>query len=115
MESAMRDRVLLIAGALALAFVCGGCALHKKQRSIAASDPVIIEGAAGVPVGGAPGVRKATFVDRHPLLARPRDVYHNTCHGPIIKTTAATFVGVPAGVVHEVKQIVCGIPPAPLH
>jgi hypothetical protein len=115
MESVMRERFLLIAGALALAFVCGGCALHKKQRAIVMSDPVIIEGTAEALPGAPPAIRKATFVDRHPLLARPRDVYHNTSHGPIIKTTAATFVGVPAGVIHEVKQIVCGIPPAPLH
>lgn len=113
-ESAMRERLLLVAGAVALALCCGGCAFHKHHGSAALSDPIVVEGADGavpVPIEG-PVVRKATFVDRHPLLSRPRDVYHNTGHGPIIKTTAATFVGVPVGVVHEVKQIVCGIPPA---
>lgn len=111
-ESSMRDRFFLIAGAAALAMICGGCAWHKHKRSFALSEPAVIEGDGGTPVIEGVPVHKATFVDRHPLLARPRDVYHNTSHGPIVKTTAATFVGVPVGVVHEVKQILCGIPPA---
>jgi hypothetical protein len=47
-------------------------------------------------------------VDRHPLLYKPRDVYHTTAHHGVVKVMAATFVGVPAGVVCEVGQVING-------
>ncbi|GIW88550.1 MAG: hypothetical protein KatS3mg108_2874 [Isosphaeraceae bacterium] len=59
----------------------------------------------GVVLGGAP---RTSFVDRHPLLFKPRNVYHKTGHHAVVKVLAATAVGVPVGLVCEVAQIVNG-------
>ena len=64
-----------------------------------------------------PGVSSSTnstktvgFVDRHPLLRKPQQYYDNTKSNKFVKTAAAAVVGVPAGIVGELKQIVVGKP-----
>ena len=54
-----------------------------------------------------------SFVDRHPLLRKPRQYYDSTDSNKAVKTAAAAFVGVPAGIVGELKQIVVGVPKSP--
>jgi len=51
-----------------------------------------------------------TFVDRHPLLSKPRDYYESSGNNKVVKTLAAGVVGVPAGLFGELKQIVVGRP-----
>ena len=51
-----------------------------------------------------------TWVDRHPLLRKPQQYYESTKSNKLVKTAAATFVGVPVGFVGELKQIVVGKP-----
>ena len=56
----------------------------------------------------APAPEEKGFVDRHPLLASPRNYYRDSSSNPVMKVLAGTFVGVPVGVVRETKQIVYG-------
>ena len=51
-----------------------------------------------------------SWIDRHPLLRKPRHYYESTNSNKFVKTAAATVVGVPAGIVGELKQIVVGKP-----
>ncbi len=53
-----------------------------------------------------------------PLLRKPQQYYDNTKSNKVVKTAAAAVVGVPAGIVGELKQIVVGAPtatPAPAY
>jgi hypothetical protein len=54
----------------------------------------------------------STVVDRHPLLYKPREYWDTSGDNRVVKAAAATFIGVPAGVVGEVRQIFTGAPPA---
>lgn len=56
--------------------------------------------------------RTVGIVDRHPLLRKPQQYYDNTKSNKLVKTASATFVGVPAGILGELKQIVIGKPSA---
>jgi hypothetical protein len=89
-----------------------GC--HGRQRR--SPEPTLDMGA---PIGSLEGPivqidppRQASGVDRHPLLAAPRDMYNNTNSNKLVKVGAATIVGVPMGVYGEVKQIFVGVPPS---
>jgi hypothetical protein len=57
--------------------------------------------------------RTVTWVDRHPLFSKPRDYWDTSGDNKIVKAAAATFVGVPAGMYGEVKQIIVGTPQEP--
>jgi hypothetical protein len=62
-------------------------------------------------VAEAPTPKSVGYVDRHPLLSKPRDYWENSGDNKIVKAGAATFVGVPVGLYGEIKQIVVGTPP----
>lgn len=107
---------------LAVIFLAGCHGLHhRKSRN---SDVIIGEPGLGssssgsIPAGAddptmVPGdpPRKVAWYDRHPLTRKPMEVYQNTGKGPVVKTAAATFVGVPWGIGGEVVQIFRGCPP----
>jgi hypothetical protein len=57
--------------------------------------------------------RNLTWVDRHPLFSKPRDYWDTSGDNKVVKAAAATFVGVPAGLYGEVKQIIVGAPQEP--
>jgi hypothetical protein len=102
-------------GWLALAFsamvVAGGCHGSPSRRTLASSEPTLsppVEG--GTAVVEAPLPRNVTFVDRHPLFSKPRDYYESSGDNAIVKSAAAVVVGVPAGLIGELKQIVVGAP-----
>ena len=59
-----------------------------------------------------PAAQSVSFVDRHPLFYKPKEYYETTGSGKIGKTAAATFIGVPAGIIGELRQIVVGKAPA---
>jgi hypothetical protein len=98
---------------LALAIVAAtGC--HGRQKR--SPEPTLDMGA---PIGSLEGPivqvdppHQVSGVDRHPLLAAPRDMYNNTNSNKIVKVGAATVVGVPMGLYGEVKQIFVGVPPS---
>lgn len=114
--SARRRRIGFVAGtvlALTLAVASSGCASRRSAyRPIASGEPGL-EGAGGEPaiVAGAPPSRTVTFADRHPLFSKPREYYEISGENKLVKSAAATFIGVPAGVLGEMRQIVVGQPP----
>jgi hypothetical protein len=54
-----------------------------------------------------------TWVDRHPLFTKPREYYDSSGSNKVVKTAAATVIGIPAGIFGELKQIVVGTPAQP--
>jgi len=63
-------------------------------------------------VANTPPAKQISFVDRHPLFRKPQQYYDKTNSNKAVKTAAAAFVGVPSGLVGELKQIVVGKPSA---
>ncbi len=101
------------AAALAV-LISGGCNSAAK-RSLPASEPGLSASVVepGVATVEPPQVaQSSTFLDRHPLFSKPKQYYDNTNNNKIVKTAAGTFVGVPAGIFGELKQIVAGKPTA---
>jgi hypothetical protein len=60
-----------------------------------------------------PVVKSTSFVDRHPLFYRPRDYWETSGNNTVVKAAAATFIGIPAGIFSETRQILTGVPPEP--
>lgn len=95
-----------------------GCRGTNSRNSLASNEPALDPA-----LGGDPGTMivqtapksEMTWVDRHPMFSKPRDYYQKSGNNVVTKSAAATFVGVPAGVMGEMKQIVVGRPanPAP--
>jgi hypothetical protein len=115
---AMRGNRGLIIGALILAVgVVPGCqsAGTKRPSTVISPAPAVsdagnLEGeSTDRTVSTTP--RTVTFVDRHPLFKKPREYWDSSGDKKIVKAAAATFIGVPAGFVGEVKQIFVGAPP----
>jgi hypothetical protein len=97
-----------------------GCQSPSTTRTIVSPEPGVARTASpdGVVVEKDPAVTPAktvSVVDRHPLFSKPRDYWDSSGDNKIVKAAAATFVGVPAGVFGEVKQIFVGVPPAPAY
>jgi hypothetical protein len=104
-----------LASTCLLMLVVVGCHSSGARRTMGPSLSSSVDGDAPVvvdepPIATAPAV---SYVDRHPIFSKPRDYYENsTSNNKLVKTAAATFVGVPAGIYGEVKQIFVGAPPA---
>lgn len=87
-----------------------GCA-QSRNRTAMKPEPPLLTGVDGEAlVVEAPAVRPVTAADRHPLLRRPREYYDQTNGNKFSKTAAAAVIGVPSGIVAEMKQIVTGQP-----
>lgn len=102
-----RWSMLLILAAVGLT----GCQGGPSKKILASAEPALsppVEG--GTTVVEAPS-KTVTFVERHPLLSKPRDYYESSGTNAVVKTAAAVVVGVPVGVVSEIRQIVVGAPP----
>ena len=113
----MRGPRRIVAATLTLATLaaagCGG----PSKRTLAPSEPSLAalpgEPDAAV-VERAKPAPAASFADRHPLISKPKQYYASTKNSnKAVKTAAATFVGVPAGIFGELKQIVVGAPATP--
>ena len=97
-----------------LVLVSAGCHSSGARRTMGPSLSSSVDGEAPVvveepPLAAAPAV---SYIDRHPLFSKPREYYENsTSNNKLVKTAAATFVGVPVGFYGEVKQIFVGAPP----
>ena len=107
----MRGRFLAVLAGLVIVAVAG-CAGGGPSRRVVAAEPGAALPGEGEPVVVNPPARGqgVTFVDRHPLLSKPRDYYESSGNNKFVKTMAAGVIGVPAGVVGELKQIVVGRP-----
>ncbi len=109
----MRGLQFTLAAVLAVA-ASAGCSSASK-RSMPASEPGLAASTTEPSVSAVetPGVaRSATVVSRHPLFSKPKQYYDSTNNNKVVKTAAATFVGVPVGLFGELKQIVAGNPDA---
>lgn len=99
-----------VAGVLVIAATIAGCQGTNSRR--AAPEPSLsgtID--SNGTVAEAPPPKTIGYVDRHPLLSTPREYWESSGDNKIVKTAAATFIGVPVGFYKEMKQIVVGAPP----
>ena len=95
---------------LIVALGLSGCQGAGSPRRVAVAEPgLAVPGDSGTAIAEAPPA--VTIVDRHPLLSKPRDYYESSGNNKIVKTAAAAVIGVPAGVVGELRQIVVGRAP----
>ena len=100
--------------ALLMALAASGCSGGPSKRTLASSEPALSGDPEVAIVDRAKPVPGAvTVVDRHPLLSKPRQYYESTGNNKVTKTAAAAFIGVPAGIYGELKQIVVGVPATP--
>jgi hypothetical protein len=111
-----RRRTLKLGTAsLAATLLIAGCHADGGHRKIASAEPAFsgtIESDGPLVVESPPTPTKSIdFVERHPLLSKPRDYWESSSDNKLVKAAAATFVGVPAGVLGEVRQIFVGSPP----
>jgi len=96
--------------------VCGtssGCQSAAPRRTVVTPEPSLsgaVDRDAAVADGTATPARTVSWVDRHPLFSKPRDYWETSGDNKVVKAAAATFVGVPAGLYGEVKQIIVGTP-----
>src|SRR5258708_31578933 len=98
-----------------LAVIAGaGCKSPSRPAALAASEPALtVPGDPPPAVASTAPARTADWVDRHPLLSKPREYYESSGSNTAVKVAAATVVGIPAGIVGELRQIVVGRPPGP--
>lgn len=87
-----------------------GCHANGRSRQVATAEPSLSLGEETAPptIVEAPPARELGFADRHPLLFKPREYYETSGGGKVGKVASATVIGVPAGIIGEVKQIVVG-------
>ena len=103
----MTLRMIRLGLAILAALSATGCYGGGFTRGgVVASDPALVAVDPGVA-----SPRRATFVDRHPLLRTPVEVYESHGSKPVCKAAAAAVIGVPLGVVGEIRQIIVGCPP----
>jgi hypothetical protein len=103
--------------ALAVALISGCQTAGSKRPATVISPSPAVSDAAGPDravaertITTAP-VQTASFADRHPLFNKPKQYWDTAGDNKIAKVARATFIGVPAGFVGEVKQIFAGAPP----
>lgn len=109
-----RQRLFRMAGlGLSLAMLAG-CARYQTRRPIAAGEPPLdLQGDPVVVTPVAPPGQPVAFADRHPLFTKPREYYEISGENKLVKVGAATIIGIPAGLIGEMRQIVVGQPEAP--
>ena len=105
-------RIVQVVAALAV-LITPGCAKNRQKVMVSNNRP-IIEGASSVgggeivvnnkPAGG------SRFIDRHPLFYKPGEYYTTYDGNVVLRGARATFVGIPAGMVGEMKQAFRGVP-----
>jgi hypothetical protein len=112
----MNGRRWLLPAALAVLLLPGCQSTQSRRAALAAAEPSLSAPGESAPsVVQAPPPKTTTIVDRHPLLSKPREYYQSAGNNQVVKVTAATVVGIPAGIVGELKQIVVGRPPDPTY
>jgi hypothetical protein len=101
-----------------LAGLIAGCqsAGTKRPATVVSPAPPVsdasdVERAASEKTISTTPVSTVGFADRHPLFTKPKQYWETSGDNKIVKAAAATFIGVPAGFVGEVKQIFVGVPP----
>jgi hypothetical protein len=109
-RTASRTRTWIeVALAVWLGATAAGCR-SAPARKTASIEPGLNDSGATVVEAAPPAGSTLTWVDRHPLFAKPREYYENSGNNTIVKTAAATVIGIPAGIFGEIRQIVVGAP-----
>ena len=94
---------------------CDSSLPRRRPGGLAANEPGLdgpAAGSGGTVVEAPPAKARAiSFVDRHPLFSKPRDLYESSGDNVVVKGAAATLVGIPVGLFGEMRQIVVGRPP----
>lgn len=92
-----------------------GCqtAGSKRPTTVVSPAPGVADADVAEKAITATPVKTTGFAARHPLFSKPREYWETSGNNKVVKAAAATFIGVPAGFVGEVKQIIVGAPPAP--
>ncbi len=93
-----------------------GRRITKTEPALSSSindDVIIGESPSAAASPGPAPARTAGYVDRHPILSKPREYWDSSGENKVVKAAAATFIGVPAGVLGEMRQIVVGTPSEP--
>src|SRR5216684_931810 len=107
--------VVMAASAVVAAVAITGCQSSAPRR--VATEPSLSgpldPGTTVVDAKPAHPSQSLTWVDRHPLFYKPRDYYESAGSNMVVKTAAATVIGIPAGIFGELKQIVVGTPTEP--
>lgn len=104
-----------LAPILLTALIGSGCQGTSMRRpgALASAEPSLnTELGSPSTVVEVPAAQGITIVDRHPLFSKPREYYENSGDNRFVKTASATLIGIPAGIVGELRQIVAGRPPA---
>ena len=100
--------------AVALLALGAGCHSSPTPRPIASAEPSLTAPTEpGSTIVQTQPPHELTWVDRHPLFTKPREYYDSSGSNRVVKTAAATVIGIPAGIVGELRQIVVGNPPQP--
>ena len=108
----MSTRVRWVMLAVLLAAPAAGC--HRREyvrRRPLAADPPLISAEPALTDPALVDPRRPAFVERHPVFRKPVEYSERGGPSPIRKAAAATFVGIPAGILGEMRQIVVGSPP----
>ena len=116
----MRGQRVLFIVVLGLVYsVAPGCQSAGARKPVVTTEPPVTSSVDGDGTVVTDGTRQiappktVTWVDRHPMFSKPRDFWETSGDNKVVKAAAATFVGVPAGLYGEVKQIIVGTPPEP--
>jgi hypothetical protein len=105
-------RWLTVVVLLGISVTMAGCRGTSSRRAASAPEPGLSGGLdSNGTVAEVTPPKTVTYVDRHPILSKPRDYWESSGDNKIVKGAAATFVGVPVGIYSEMKQIVVGAPP----
>jgi hypothetical protein len=107
----MRGNRWLGALGLSVFILTGGCQGSGSRRASAPEPSLSVAPDSGGTVVEAPRPKTVSYVDRHPILSKPREYWENAGDNRIVKAGAATLVGVPVGIYGELRQIVVGTPP----
>jgi hypothetical protein len=109
-----RNRWMLLG--LFAALAATGCqGMPSRRAALASSEPSLnTPEEPGTANAHTTPSRTVTWVDHHPLFSKPREYYDGAGTNKAVKVAAATVVGIPVGIVGELKQIVVGRPPDPI-
>jgi hypothetical protein len=112
MRGTRRLAIMVLAIAAGLTTGCQTAGTPRTATVISPEPPL---GAGGGAIAEktieTPPVKTVTFADRHPLFYKPKEYWETAGDNKLVKAAKATFIGVPAGFVGEVKQIFVGAPP----
>ncbi|MFO0909543.1 MAG: hypothetical protein U0794_14510 [Isosphaeraceae bacterium] len=113
MNGLRRSRSALLLG-IVLVATTTGCRSAGRRSASAEPGMTTASPSLGAPtdsngtvVATAPPSNPAWY-DHHPLFSRPKHYYDTTQSNKIVKAGVATVVGVPSGIIGEIKQIVTG-------